>query len=729
MYRGYKKRNAKLDSMTPPPYLANTKRQLAANTFEDLNSVSEIRQVLEFLHAQFSLLDRVVMARVKHSKHFFPEQLDYGHKAFIDKLVQQRHTVENALNRLVKRYQQVAYHNEKWFKWVAERQQEQDANEEKLKKKVKLEAAMFRRHLRQVEERLERRRAKERKRRQDAELERAFQERLTLDDVSDDDDPIEDLVDDSRSRYIELIMHFLWMGDQDDEEESVMDFEEAAEALAQQTAVAGGSKKKSKSKSKSKKKKVKDPTEDDTKEAANTSSSTKSKASGSKGSATPAASSQPEPDKGKIETRGEMRERLRRGVDKDWSSMTGPQAVGTFQNPFKLQNKTAPIPGEEIRTLLDEIAEIKQLLFCRLLLSHSSLLPIALQSPSIEDFLANQDVAEADLRDICLRLENPSVQDIRDACADLMREADEPGEDNAQSTGTASDSVERSDEPEDWEDEYDPGLDADDFGAVDFGVVDDAKPKQERMKVTVCGKAIWNYASEKAMSRDGWLQFSIMAKDSSVDESIQLCRHWDEFYDLNSLALWNFFPAAKWSSWGGHQMNTQLLEKGFIPYFTSFDYGDDQIAGRSMSTISGDGPRQYRSNPRLEQRNYICAHMKRDDPVTRRFIQSCVMNTGDYLTFVRDAKTGRVITAPPEEERWFIREASTTQSRSLFSFDDDDDDNYVDKLRLNERFFKAVDSTRNWRFSFKEYYDIIIWDLVPNRPAISVYNVICEVSV
>lgn len=741
MYRGYKRRNAKLDSMVPPPYLANAKTQLAANSFADLDSVSEIRQVLEFMHAQFSLLDRVVMARVKHSKHFFPEQLDYGHKAFVDKLVQQRHTVENALNRLVKRYQQVAYHNEKWFQWVAERQKEQDASEEKLKKKVKLEAAMFRRHLRQVEERLDRRRVKERKRRQDADLERAFQERLTLADVSDADDPIDNLVDDSRSRYIELIMHFLWMDDQDGDEESpVMDFEETAETLAQQLAAGGGkNQKKSKSKSKSKKKKPKDQntvpdqTEDHTKAAVKASSSTMSKAVSSKGSVTPAVASQttPEPDKTKIETRAAMRDRLRHGVDKDFSSMTGPQVLGTYQEPYELRNKTAPIPEEEIRTLLGEITEVKRLLFCRLLLSHSSLLPIALQSSTIEEFLANQDVTEADLRDICLRLEDPSVQDIRDACADLMREDDQPEEDRPRlgNTDSGFGGGERSNgqEDDDGQDAYDPTLDPDDFGAVDFGAVDDTKPQQQRIKVTVCGKTIWNYASEKAMSRDGWLQFSIMAKDARLDESVQLCRHWDEFSDLNNLALWNFFPAAKWTSWAGHQYNRQLLEKGFIPYWTSFDYGDENygnefISRGSMATISGNGPRLYRSNPHLEQRNFICGHMKRNDPITRRFIQTFVTNTGDCLIFVRDAKTGRIITAPPEEERWIIRE----RPKSLSSYGDG---GYVDKLRLNESFFKAAEDQRSWRFGFKEYYDIVIWDRVPNRPAMGIYNLICTVSV
>ena len=102
------------------------------------------------------------------------------------------------------------------------------------------------------------------------------------------------------------------------------------------------------------------------------------------------------------------------------------QGRDNFQSP--------PIPEDELETFLDEIAEVKHFLFCCLLLSHSTLLPIALQSGSIEEFLANGQVTQANLRDLTLKLERP-LQDVRDACVDLIRgENDDEPEDDANRT-------------------------------------------------------------------------------------------------------------------------------------------------------------------------------------------------------------------------------------------------------------------------------------------------------
>jgi hypothetical protein len=75
--------------------------------------------------------------------------------------------------------------------------------------------------------------------------------------------------------------------------------------------------------------------------------------------------------------------------------------------------------------LLGEISVIKHLLFCRLLLGHATLLPAALRANNVQDFLAEEEVTSSSLRDICLKMENPGLQEIRDACADLFRPEEE----------------------------------------------------------------------------------------------------------------------------------------------------------------------------------------------------------------------------------------------------------------------------------------------------------------
>jgi hypothetical protein len=65
-----------------------------------------------------------------------------------------------------------------------------------------------------------------------------------------------------------------------------------------------------------------------------------------------------------------------------------------------------------------------------------------------------------------------------------------------------------------------------------------------------------------------------------------------------------------------------------------------------------------RSHEFVELRNFTCAHIKRDDPVSRRFIQYLSNETWDLRALVRDRKTGRILIQPPKEELWLLREKS-----------------------------------------------------------------------
>ena len=96
---------------------------------------------------------------------------------------------------------------------------------------------------------------------------------------------------------------------------------------------------------------------------------------------------------------------------------------------------------------------------------------------------------------------------------------------------------------------------------IDFGDLDDeGKFRSRKLRVKVCGKYIYNYPSEKAISRGGWLHFSIIAKDSDLHDAIKLCRHWDEFWELNVLAMYHYFPARSWLLWKGDRLRQQLLQ-------------------------------------------------------------------------------------------------------------------------------------------------------------------------
>ena len=96
---------------------------------------------------------------------------------------------------------------------------------------------------------------------------------------------------------------------------------------------------------------------------------------------------------------------------------------------------------------------------------------------------------------------------------------------------------------------------------VDFGSIDDERQYQiKKIRVKVCGRYIYNYPSEKAMLRGGWLHFSIIAKGSSLFDAMTLCRNWDEFYELTMLASFQYFPASNWATWVGDRKRQQMLQ-------------------------------------------------------------------------------------------------------------------------------------------------------------------------
>lgn len=690
LYQGYKRRNARLDALKPPKYLGNSPLPLANQTFGDVESETTLRELHDYLLLKHRLLTRVIGARELHHSRFFSMNMDYGHHHYIDNLRNQRHTTACALEHLEKRTGEVLFMQQAWFQWARERQDEEEKSRDNEKKKIKREAIMFRQYWSKLEARAKELRKRKDLKRQDGFLEEAYWERMSLREEEDAAwDPIEDVVENERATYVEIINLFLMLK----EENLCSDVQGSEKMVVSESATKKGKAQK----------RVK--TEYG--------------------------------DRPGVETKSQMRKRLKDGT-------LYPQGAsilvrGTINNPIELANKTPALPDDEIDVLLEEVSEIKHLLFCRLLLSHASLLPAAIRADSVEALLNDADVKDADLRDLCLMMENPEPQEVRDACADLLRSEvenkergsylGEPQEaDKDENNARPMIRPDRRHDLRSWmpkptrKAQKQDDLRKTHFGKtvgptevtdVDFGVVDDqAEYSGQRIRVKICGRYIYNYPSEKAMNRGGWLHFCIISKDSNLSDAIELCRKWDEFFELSILALYQYFPAANWISWAADREQSQLVTLGFFPY------GDLRLASQMTTTRNRKTRRQFGV---IEARSFLAGSVKRNDQASRRFVKYLSMQTHRVLVLVRDATDGRILIQPPQEERWLLRRGFGRVS-SL------EDQEWVVEKQIGSDFFEELESSRKWTVEFCEHFDIIVWDREAGLPFGHVYSTVTEVS-
>lgn len=680
---------------------------MASHDFADVDDEATLKTVHDHLFKTYQLLDRVIRARKLHHSHFFAIDNDYGHQKYLDKLQSDRQTMIKALEKLGKRAATVMYEQKQWFDWVKQTQEHEEQQGETESRKVKLESLLFQRHQKELKRQQREMRAREEQKQQEQYLDQTYKQRLSdmSEQEQDDWDPIKDVYGYERDNYVELIKYFLML--QDDESNSAND---ASAENGPQGDGASASSVPAKVLSKSAKKRVKKANAE-VKKLANPSLTTHE----GRGA-----------NVIEMETKGQMRERLRKPVKFERAKGWYVQGNG----PPGLDAQTPVIPDDEIEPLLDEVAEIKNFLFCRLLLTQSTLLPVALEAGSIEDFIRNEEVTREHLRDLCLKLERPVLQDVRDACADFIRERD--GVEDLQEPEAkreVDEDVDAYKTPDKYRLRFKKGKLPDRYrtkreqaaakankhgpagglykedtdGVLDFGTVtDETQYLRKRTRIKICGRYMYNYPSEKALTRGGWFHFAVIAKDSDLFDAVELCRNWNEFFELNILCLYHYFPAPKWTKFIGDLPRQQLLQLGFIPYF----HGDTADKVTSYFQTGSRGLTR-RAHQHTEMRNFVCGHVKRDDPVSRRFIQYLAMETWELRALVRDAKTGRVLISPPEDELWLLREKHGWGRASR--------NEYEVLGEVGPVFFEAMDKSRKWHFGFEEFYDVYIWDSSPGR--------------
>ena len=120
-----------------------------------------------------------------------------------------------------------------------------------------------------------------------------------------------------------------------------------------------------------------------------------------------------------------------------------------------------------------------------------------------------------------------------------------------------------------------------------------------------------------------------------------------------------------------------------------------------------------------EIRNFLCGHIKRNDPASRRFIQYLAMETSKVVVLVRDGKTGKIILKPPTEQNWLARYKEGVGRASKREF--------ITTQSVGEKFFEEMDRLRKWSLSFNEYYDVYVWDFEPGQPFWNIESTVMKV--
>jgi hypothetical protein len=450
------------------------------------------------------------------------------------------------------------YKQKQWYDWVKKCQEKEEQQRDTESRKVKLESMLFRRHQKEVDRHQREVRAREDKKREEEFLDQVYTQRLSAmsEQEQDDWDPVKDVFGYERDNYVDLIKYFLMLEDEDedtsaepDDSKDMLTTEDGNESQQAEKSLSKSAKKRAK-KANAEMKKL-DPSKQD---------------SEGRGADTIA-----------METRKQLRERLSKPSKLQ-------RATGWYAGPEDLERHYPALSAEELDVLEEEVSKVKKYLFCRILLSQASLLPVALQASSIEEFLGHDQMTQEHLRDICLKLERPPLQDVRDACADFIRGEEEDPEDE-QADEEHDNDYASEDEREERREKYalvrgskdgvprkyqtkrekaakkqrkamKQVMGGDDpTGVLDFpNATNESDYKRKKMRIKICGRNMYNYPSEKALNRGGWYHFSIIAKDSDLHDAIELCRNWNEFFELNILCIHHYFPAAKWTRFAGDIM-------------------------------------------------------------------------------------------------------------------------------------------------------------------------------
>lgn len=610
---------------------------------------------------KFNLTNRCVLARDYHHLNFYKDTsgessfessscisgaeiavADFGHDVYLENLRSSRKSIVQALYRLEKRMLDVIYHNTQWYAWVESLQVEVDTKSKAEKKRVKAEAALFQKHQMDVDK---------------ARKQEGLRARIEL-EKADVWDPIESIIEDTRAGYIALIkvMVLAEGTTQDELEQALQRGVELKPSTQRQLEMF---------------------------QLANLKRSRNRKVT----RMGPERGFYLAAEKEASEALGASVSKVNRFApkptvesdDDDDAMDPGVKDMASKLMAKILLAKSQFRHGDKIE-LNRQLRAISEFILLRLVIANPSLLAAAMMSPTIDTFLNSGGVRNTDLRELGLDLSRSSPKVIKSACFDYwVAEATKDVESQALVK------VEKGE-----------GEEKQTTGAPPFDLDLDHLALWKENKVKVCGKWIYNLPTEFALPCRGWYQFSMMAGNCSPWDAISICTSWNEFFDLNILALNGFLR--NWFTALDHTMIQHLRQIGFV------SYAESSNAARTTTTFRVGG-RRRRAYKVIEARNYVCANISRDDPGSWRFIKLLQSYTARVVVYVKDCLTGQVICAPPDSEKWMARYKEGNGKLNKGK--------WVVHQSFDRVFRATIEERRPWKLQFNGYLDIVVWDRHP----------------
>lgn len=130
-----------------------------------------------------------------------------------------------------------------------------------------------------------------------------------------------------------------------------------------------------------------------------------------------------------------------------------------------------------------------------------------------------------------------------------------------------------------------------------------------------------------------------------MHDIVGLCKNWNEFLDVNVLAMFGFFPNPLLMLHIEDDFHEHMMRHGFVIHSRYEDAAS--VTHHTQTSRHAGGQRRHHAA--TEARNWVAGQMSRNDERVRRFVKVMSIRPNHVCIYVRDMKIGKILVEPPED--------------------------------------------------------------------------------